>query len=54
MEDPATRPPAAQLINDVIQQHQEGELLPVFRAGLSLSMKIYHALKDAGYLAEGA
>ncbi len=53
MEDPNTRPPAAQLINEIIRQHEEGQLLGVFRVGFSLSMKIYSALKDAGYLVEG-
>lgn len=54
MEDPNNRPPAAQLINEVIREHEEGQLLGVFRAGFSLSMKIYTALKSAGYLTEDA
>lgn len=53
MEDPNSRPEAAKLINSVIQEHSvdklEMEASGVFRAGLSLSMKIYNALVKAGY-----
>jgi hypothetical protein len=54
MEDPNSRPPAAQLINEVIREHEDAQLLGVFRAGNSLAMKVYRALKEAGYLQDGA
>jgi hypothetical protein len=56
MEDPNSRPAAAKLIDDVIYDHQQqvqrDMLAGEFRAGLSLCMQIYNALKRAGYLKE--
>lgn len=56
MEDPNSRPTAAKLIDSVIKEYnvqaQQDALTGTFRAGLSLSMKIYNALKLMGYLKE--
>jgi hypothetical protein len=56
MESPASRPAAAKLIDQVIYEHhqqaQRDSLAGEFRAGWSLCMKIYDALKRAGYLKE--
>lgn len=56
MEDPQSRPEAAKLIDSVINDHEEqirqDMLRGEFRAGWSLAMKIYVALRKAGYLKE--
>lgn len=56
MEDPNSRPPAAKLIASVIEDHFAGTREDLkngnFRAGLSVAMKIYNALKNEGYLKE--
>jgi hypothetical protein len=57
MEDPNSRPAAARLIDSIIKDHEEqirqNMLKGEFRAGLSLAMKIYNALKNAGFILEG-
>lgn len=56
VENPVDRPMAAKLIDLVIREHNEQVQRDIlsgeFRAGYSLSMKIYVALKKAGYLKE--
>lgn len=56
MENPASRPIAAKLIDQIIYDHQQQAqkdmLAGEFRAGLSLCMQIYNALKRNGYLKE--
>lgn len=47
MENPLSRPAAAQLINKVIQEHQNQDQ-KIY--GWSLCMKIYDALVKKGYL----
>jgi hypothetical protein len=53
MENPESRPPAAQLINQVIEGHftaLQSSSNPLF--GWSLCMKVYDALLKNGYLKE--
>lgn len=50
MESPESRPPAAKLIDSVIDEHYAHVNVGIY--GWSLAMKIYDALLRNGYLKE--
>jgi hypothetical protein len=53
MENPESRPAAAELIDEVIDGHQQDMIRFPTLCGLSLAMRIYDALIRAGYMIEG-
>lgn len=52
MENPMSRPEAAEVIDDALREHEAAVKLGV--AGFSACMYVWAALKQRGFLREGA